>query len=331
MNLLKEIKVIVDNFSVPKKKVFTFPRDHGSHNDFQFEWWYLVGHLKDKQKDTYSFQLTFFRISKVILNGQSINHYIAHSALLDKRKKIFFEERMASQNSSIYYSPSNLDIRFEDWKLMLKEDMGTVIMHSSINRNVFLNLNFKVIKPPVSFGKNGVYRKGGSSASHYVTFPRLKGNGTVRIEGYDYEVEGAAWLDHEFGNKYLDNNQEGWDWACIQLDTGQEIMVYRLRRSDGSTDSTSSLTWILENGDLKTASFNWVILNRWKSPHTGIDYPINVRINTGNHNFELRPLIEDQERIGTHSNAKYWEGSCKVLDTNGTVVGRSFLELTGYS
>ena len=38
--------VTADGFAVPRPgKVFSFPRDHGSHPEFKLEWWYVTGHL----------------------------------------------------------------------------------------------------------------------------------------------------------------------------------------------------------------------------------------------------------------------------------------------
>src|SRR2546427_3828322 len=40
---------------------YRFPFDHGSHDDFQTEWWYYTGHLRAADGRTFGYQLTFFR------------------------------------------------------------------------------------------------------------------------------------------------------------------------------------------------------------------------------------------------------------------------------
>ena len=40
---------------------FTFPADHGSHPDFQTEWWYYTGNLQTADGRHFGYQLTFFR------------------------------------------------------------------------------------------------------------------------------------------------------------------------------------------------------------------------------------------------------------------------------
>ncbi len=40
---------------------YEFPRDHFSHPDYQTEWWYYTGNLRDTEGHRYGFELTFFR------------------------------------------------------------------------------------------------------------------------------------------------------------------------------------------------------------------------------------------------------------------------------
>ena len=61
-------------------------------------------------------------------------------------------------------------------------------------------------------------------------------------------VEGSAWMDHEFFTDQLGLGQSGWDWLGLQLDDGSELMVYRLRRSDGTADPFSAGTFVAEDG-----------------------------------------------------------------------------------
>ncbi len=40
---------------------FSFPADHGSHGEYQTEWWYYTGNLSGENGADFGFQLTFFR------------------------------------------------------------------------------------------------------------------------------------------------------------------------------------------------------------------------------------------------------------------------------
>jgi predicted secreted hydrolase len=77
--------------------------------------------------------------------------------------------------------------------------------------------------------------------------------------------------------------------------------------------------------------FQWEPQGQWMSPRTQASYPIRARITTGSETFELRPLALDQEQGGSLTGLPYWEGACDVLDAEGKVIGRAFLELAGYA
>jgi predicted secreted hydrolase len=42
-------------------------------------------------------------------------------------------------------------------------------------------------------------------------------------------------------------------------------------------------------------------------------------------------VVQDQEQGGEITGLPYWEGACDVLDAQGQVIGRAFLELAGYA
>lgn len=37
-------------------KVFSFPQDHGPHDGYRIEWWYLTANLKDAEGNAYGVQ-----------------------------------------------------------------------------------------------------------------------------------------------------------------------------------------------------------------------------------------------------------------------------------
>ena len=146
-------------------------------------------------------------------------------------------------------------------------------------------------------------------------------------------------MDHEISSSQLTAQQVGWDWAGIQLNDGREIMVYRLRLKDGTTDPASALSWVDRDGHatMQSASaFSWNGTDVWKSPHSGAAYPLPVQLKATDPatglpvEFILVPLVQDQELEGTFSDVPYWEGACRVLQ-NGKPVGSAYVELTGYS
>lgn len=314
-------------------RVFEFPRDHGSHPTFRTEWWYITGHLDSDKGRRFGFQLTFFRQASDKGDGHV---YLAHTALLDaKSGRFLHQERLHREGWDASAATDKLDVRNGNWTLKMNGD--AMAAKATIHRDALLDLTLTPSKPLVFFGKDGVSRKGASeqAASHYLTFPRIAVKGSVRIGSEDHVVTGQAWMDHEFSSSQLDEGQVGWDWASIQLNDGTEVMVYRMRRADGSSDPNgTTLAWIDQAGTVRhigSDAFKWTPGELWKSPHTGAAYPIRPVIVAEGKTFRLMPLQDKQELHGEVTGLAYWEGACDVLDADGKVIGRAFLELAGYS
>ncbi|MEZ0273668.1 MAG: lipocalin-like domain-containing protein [Roseimicrobium sp.] len=329
--------VTEDGFAIPQAgRQFTFPRDHGSHPEFRTEWWYITGHLDAKDGRRFGFQVTFFRQAQRQLDGEVRHLHLAHAALLDATTgKFLHQERLNREGWDASSSTETLDVRNANWTLKMDADTKRMQLAATVHADALLSLNLEPAKPLVIFGENGVSRKGKSpsAASHYLTFPRLKVSGALKLGAESLDVTGEAWMDHEFSSSQLDEGQVGWDWAALQLQDGTEIMVYRMRHKDGSTDAASKLVTIAKDGTqqaLGPDAFSWKEMARWKSPRSGAEYPIEVQVTTGRSTYHLSPLAQDQEQGGDITGLPYWEGACDVLDANGKVVGRAFLELAGY-
>ncbi|MDP1591947.1 MAG: lipocalin-like domain-containing protein [Prosthecobacter sp.] len=332
-----------DGFAIPQAgRVFGFPRDHGSHAEFRTEWWYVTGHLDGRNgndaKDgaRFGFQVTFFRQARRD-DGKTLHLHLAHAALLDARTGRFVhEERLNREGWDAASSETTLAVRNGNWSLKLDEATQRMRIAATVKGEVLLRLELEAVKPLVVFGKDGVSRKGASAeaASHYLTWPRLKTSGTVKLGADEHAVSGEAWMDHEFSSSQLEDGQVGWDWASLQLKDGREVMVYRMRRKDGRQDTASTLAVVERDGTVRhlaSDAFAWEVLGTWKSPRNGAEYPIRVRIRFEGESFELKPLTEDQEQDGGITRLPYWEGACDVLDSRGQIGGRAFLELAGYA
>jgi predicted secreted hydrolase len=337
MTLLLNAQTTADGFAIPQAgRVFVFPRDHGSHPEFRTEWWYVTGHLDAEGGRRLGFQVTFFRQARRD-DGKTLHLHLAHAALLDAQTGRFVhEERLNREGWDAVSSETTLAVRNGNWSLKLDENMQKLHIAATVKGEILLQLELEAVKPLVVFGKDCVSRKGASAeaASHYLTWPRLKTTGMVKLGAIEHAVSGEAWMDHEFSSSQLEAGQVGWDWAALQLSDGREIMVYRMRRKDGRADASSTLAVVERDGrvrHLASDAFAWEVLGKWKSPRNGADYPIRVRIRFEGESFELKPLAEDQEQDGGITRLPYWEGACDVLDSRGQIAGRAFLELAGYA
>ena len=354
-----------DGYSLPQPgRHFIFPRDHGSHPDFAIEWWYVTGHLfatnaspgNATQPAQFGFQATFFRRALVppgttnaggtaAFGNRQI--YLAHVALVDKGSGAFrFQERLNREGWDAAAATNTMDVRNGNWSLrLLPEPSGTnevFVLQATVGAEAAFSLNLSPEKPLAIFGTNGVSRKAAdpTAASHYLTFPRLAVNGTVTLDDTHLPVIGEAWMDHEFSSSQLGTGQVGWDWLSLQLFDGRELMAYRMRRTDDSTDPFSTVAWVDRQSHVRQIGpneFKWMALQRWHSPHSGADYPAMMQLDALNpttgkvETFIVQPAVADQELTGRVGGLAYWEGACRVLDANQKEIGRAYMELTGYA
>ncbi len=191
-------------------------------------------------------------------------------------------------------------------------------------------------KPPVIHGQNGISQKsvGAGRASHYISLTRLQTRGTLKLGSETFSVEGLSWMDHEFFSHSMESDMAGWDWFSLQFDDGSELMLYRLRRKNGSVEPTSSGTYIDASGKsqyLPLRSFQLVPLKTWTSPATKAQYPIewSVRLPSLAIDCLVSTRLASQELVGrTGTSPQYWEGA---VETSGSRTGRGYLEMTGYA
>ena len=319
---------------------FAFPRDHGSHPEYRTEWWYYTGHLRTESGKRYGFEVTFFRVgvsrdpARTRWDLRAIMP--AHFAVTDVAAKDFrYYEKM--NRASVFTADAaegKLDVYNEGWRATTNPD-GSWRLVARQGKDS-LELTLRTRKPPAIHGENGVSVKApvAGYASHYYSMTRLEASGTINGQ----RATGQAWMDHEFGSSALRENQQGWDWFSIQLDNDAELMLYVIRRSDGTPDVTSSGSLIADDGrviHIRREQMRITPLAKWKSPKSGATYPSGWRVELPSFGIALtmQPLMREQELV-THgsTNITYWEGACDVSGTFGgnPVRGEGYVEMTGY-
>ena len=265
---------------------------------------------------------------------------MAHFALSDKPNKKFYSWERANRG---YKNKAGAAVdRYlvwnEDWKVEAKGGSHVIQVRE---RDVALKLQLTPLKPPVLHGQEGLSQKGEGRgrASYYYSLTRLKTDGELEIAKSKEMVRGLSWMDHEFGSNQLTDDQVGWDWFSIQLDNNTEIMLYLIRRKDGSVDPYSSGTLVYENGTtrhLVLKDFTVEILEKWKSPKSGGTYPMKwtVRIPSEDITLDIASFFADQE-LDTRKSTKvtYWEGAASVSGSyrKKPVHGLGYVEMTGYA
>jgi predicted secreted hydrolase len=163
--------------------------------------------------------------------------------------------------------------------------------------------------------------------------------GDLVINDRKHTVRGLSWMDHEFGSNQLGHDQVGWDWFSIQLGDRTELMLYIIRRKDGTSDPYSSGTLVRADGTTKhlaLSDFRIRVLDGWKSLKSGATYPIKWTVVVPSEQMELSivPEFSDQELVTNRSTrVTYWEGAARISGTVGNkpIAGAGYVEMTGYA
>jgi predicted secreted hydrolase len=319
-------------------RAIRLPEDEGSHPQFRTEWWYITGWL-ERAGSPIGFQITFFRTRPHPESGNPSRFnprdlIIGHAAVSEREHgRLRHAQRVARAGFGLAYADENrMNVRLDDWRLTTEDALYAARIPGD---DFELDLRFGRTQPPLLQGENGYSRKGPgpAAASYYYSLPHLAVTGRTRIGKQDRAVSGSAWLDHEWSSEILDPAAVGWDWIGINLDDGSALMAFRMRAQDGS-QHWAAATYRTASGERQTfgeQEVRWTVKRRWRSPRTGADYPVALRVIIGATPFDIDAWFDDQEndtRLTT--GAVYWEGAA-ILSREGRRVGRGYLELTGYA
>jgi predicted secreted hydrolase len=327
---------------------WSFPRDHGAHPEYRTEWWYFTGNLKDKAGKQYGYQLTFFRQGLALSALQQDNPwsirdiYLAHFAIVDETAGQFWHFDQASRSGP---GLAGAKVGFmEVWTLAWSAKMiGNTIFLKANKGELELELELSPRKPKVFHGNKGLSTKGPNpgQASYYYSFTDLATNGTIRNPGSQQpiEVTGTSWFDQEFGSNVLSPDQVGWDWFGIHLSDGRDLMLFQLRKKDGTIESSSSGTIVEKDGSSRHLSRSDITLKalaQWKSQKSGGTYPAKwqIIIPSAQIDITIAPTFAIQELVTESSTGvTYWEGAVKGagISRDNQVSAEGYAELTGYA
>lgn len=342
---------------VPVRPRLQFPRDLGSHPDYSIEWWYLTGRLlagtdsgSRSSEREFGFQLTFFRSRVAATQGMSSNfaakHLIfAHAAVTDVAgKKLLHDQRIARAGFGLAQaSEQDTAVTLRDWSLLHEAAHYKAIVAGNGFR---FDLNLKESQPLLLQGDQGWSRKGPdeTQASFYYSLPQLQVTGRLSLEGRPMPVRGAAWFDHEWSQALMPREAVGWDWIGMNLLDGSALTAFRLRDQAGNAlwgggsyrqPSMGALPQVFSQHEVQFEALRY-----WTSPLTQARYPVEwlVRIQAQRAAgawsglYRVKAVIDNQELDSRNSTgAVYWEGLSELFDQNDRLVGRGYLELTGYA
>jgi predicted secreted hydrolase len=349
---------------------YEFPRDHHAHPEFKTEWWYFTGNLFDERGRRFGYELTFFRQgiippaerdrerSRFVVNDLKFAHFTITDA--SGREFLFNERASRGAFDDAGFDHGDVVAWINDWSLKMNaagefelmansggsrgrspsqndKPVATALGSNTGGRasraDCVLDLVLTSVKPPVIHGEGGVSGKAVEEghASHYYSSTRLTSLGTLRLDDRKFKVSGTSWFDHEWATNQLAPHQLGWNWLCVQFDNNTELMLYQMRRDDGTFDPASSGTFVAPGGaatHLRADDFSVTSNGSWRSSNTDAVYPARWRVQVPSHGIDITvlPVLNDQELA--LAPLIYWEGA---VDVSGSAKGVGYLELTGYA
>lgn len=318
-----------------------FPRDLGSHPEFAIEWWYLTGRLLSGQRE-FGFQLTFFR-SRVPATQNMTSAFaakqliFAHAAVTDVAgKKLWHDQRIARQGFEVAQtSETDTQLKLRDWSL---RHTAAQYLAQAASGDFEIDLSLRETQPLLLQGDKGLSRKGPQEqqTSYYYSLPQLQANGTLGLGKQRLPVQGTAWLDHEWSQSLLGQQAVGWDWIGMNLLDGSALTAFRLRDKmgmalwDGGSvrhPGTGAAPQVFSHGEVVFKP-----LRNWTSPLTRASYPVEWRVQTPTGFYTVKAVTDNQELDSRASTgAVYWEGLSELFDSQGKLLGRGYLEMTGYA
>lgn len=328
------------------QRTLSFPRDHGSHPDTALEWWYVTGALQAPQRQL-GFQLTFFRSRVPATQGMTSAFaakqlIFAHAAITDVAgQRLWHDQRIARSSGHegsvdlARASEADTALQLRNWSLQRQSDRYLAKVQA---QGFSLQLTLQETQPMLLQGEQGWSRKGplASQVSFYYSLPQLQVEGTVGLGRQRLPVQGRAWLDHEWSNAFMPPQAVGWDWIGMNLLDGSALTAFRLRSANGQAVWAGG-SWRDAPGQAPAQVFSpeqvsFKPLRYWKSSATGASYPVEWTVTVAERRFTVRAVVDAQELDSSRSTgAVYWEGLSELLDDRSQLLGRGYLELTGYA
>jgi predicted secreted hydrolase len=315
-------------------KAFSFPADHGPHPDFRIEWWYVTANLVDKNGAALGVQWTLFR--QAMKSGAqqqgwaSQQIWMGHAAVTTAEIHHYSETFARGGVGQAGVDASPFHAWIDAW------DMRGLVPISDINiapleltaagADFSYALRLDADRPLVLEGDAGYSRKSArEQASYYYSQPFFRVSGRVTIDGKLVEVSGQAWMDREWSSQPLAPDQTGWDWLSLHFNSGDKLMLYRMRQTDGRNYSTGN--WITADG--KTEQISTSDIGMTPTVFTPIEarkLPTAWRIELRARGITIETkALNPLSWMGT--SFAYWEGP---ISFTGSHSGMGYLEMTGY-
>ena len=323
----------------------SFPEDHGAHLREATETWQFAGQVTTRDGRPFGFRLDFYRLRMLASDAPprqsawATRHvYRAQLSVTDVQGKrfAFFERHSRDGPSLAGAERSPPHVRVEDWAVELTEETTgrSLFRLKAGERPVALDLALEPLTASVPLTADGQSEDAGRSPFRAYRLPRLQVAGTLKSGEETHAVLGSGWLEHAWGDIPLPVGQVVWDRITLQLGDGTDVVVFQLRRRDGSRPPRPSAMLVGPSGDTQAFSENDLsldIVDEWVSSVDDITYPARWRLEVPKAAMvlDIRSSLPDQEVFGT---LRHWSGKVQVTGRRNdqAVNGWGYADLFGY-
>jgi predicted secreted hydrolase len=318
---------------VPGKR-FAFPGDHGPHPDYRIEWWYVTANLVDSAGTRFGVQWTLFRQASRPGAQQEgwanqqiwMGHAAVTRADTHRAGEVF--ARGGVGQAGVEAEPFRAWI--DSWQMRgtdgMRDDTLAPLEINASGADFGYALRLDADRALVLQGDGGYSQKSErGQASYYYSQPYFKAAGNITIDDRPVAVTGQAWMDREWSSQPLASDQSGWDWFSLHLNSGEKLMLFRLRQTDGRHYASGN--WILPDGKARQIeSADITLTPKTLTAIEGRNIPTtwHVAIPALSLALECIPL-NPRSWMGT--SFPYWEGP---IGFAGSHSGVGYLEMTGY-
>lgn len=329
---------------VPTNREFRFPSDHGPHDAYRTEWWYLTGTLKHREAPPLGLHLVFTRIALTARPQERLSAWatsevyvailILSNRVKDRPIASLRTSRAALGLAGAEGEPARIWI--ENWSLEQLETEGRSPgwgLHVATNE-LQLELELHNEKFPVHAGDLGEQDTENAPPFQFYVQPRMKAEGNLRLAGEHWTVDGVVSLEHAWGELPFPGGPVARDRFTLYLDDGRELLCIRSHRANDTGRATS---WCVLVGSADGGTVQWsgeVSLDPveyWSSERTRARYPIGWELRIPEQDLELR-LTSYSKNEEVTLWKPVWTGTVRLHGTSatGSVSGRGLMQLNGY-
>ncbi len=284
-----------------------FPRDEGSHPDYRIEWWYVTGQFEDgAQQGQGAARLPGHVLSRAHgARGRQPEQLRAAAgavrACRDRRPGQRQAPSRAAQRTDgirpgvCTRGPTGREAgRLVDPAGGARQVRhGSVMARTSTSNSRSHRRSRRCCRVSAASAARG---RTCAAASYYYSLPQLAVTGAATADGSTRKISGRAWFDHEWSSDYVDRSALGWDWLGVNMADGGALMAFRMRdRQGGARWASATLRLPSPAGEGEVTTFGpeavrWTPLQSWRSPRTGVTYPVQWRVQVGDRRYRVEPL-----------------------------------------